>query len=60
MIEKEQKYHIKINCSGKLIEVIYAPGKDDYRLGDRVLIHGHIIIDEILKCRSMGDHQSFY
>ena len=58
MIEKEQKYHVKINCSGQLLEMIFPEDVQEYRLGEKVLIQGHIIIDEIYKCNNMRDHQT--
>ncbi len=52
MIEKEGKYHIKINCSSQLVE-INMPGKPGmYRLGDKIILRGNIRIVEILKCNS--------
>ena len=58
MIEKGDKYHVKINCSGQLIEVVYLPGKEDYSLGDKVLLRGHIMIEEIKKRNHRQDHQT--
>ena len=60
MIGREQKYHVKINCTGQLLEVIIPENRPEYRLGEKVLIQGHIIIDEIFKCNNMRDHQTNY
>ena len=58
MIEKEKKYHIMIMCSGQLLEVSYLPEREEYRLGDKVLVRGHIVIDEIIKRNRIQDQST--
>ncbi|HHJ09836.1 MAG TPA: hypothetical protein ENK25_02975 [Bacteroidetes bacterium] len=58
MIEKEGKYHVKLNCSSQLVELAIPETTRPCRLGDKIMIHGHIRIMEIFRVNSTHNRDS--
>jgi len=58
MIEKEGKYHIKLNCSSQLVELAIPEKTRPYRLGDKIIIRGHIRIMEIFRGNNTHNRDS--
>ncbi len=49
MIGQQGKYHVRINCTSQLIELILPKETTDYRLGEKIIIQGNITVREIIR-----------